>query len=186
MWFCITSLTTLSVSFFPGQRSLGHPARTPAISASSPSPWSRATSPWSWTNRQLKGWVAEIPCDSTAYLYCCCVINHTCSFKMLFSVSEDLQKYNVYAGGTTVWLLFEGAISLLLSNSRAVGYIKCTLRHRGFQSDSLSLHFLPHTLRLSRKATKKPEQLQFPCCCVSIPTTLASDHRLSIHKWGIP
>lgn len=77
------------VPFFAGQRSRAHPARTPATSASSPSPWSRATSLWSWTSRRLKGWVAGSTRGTAPWLHCCCVITHTCSFKT-FSCSRDL------------------------------------------------------------------------------------------------
>lgn len=53
--------------FLPGQRRPERPARTPATSASSPSPWSRATSLWSWTNRRLKGR------EATSFHGCCVV-----------------------------------------------------------------------------------------------------------------
>lgn len=123
--FCITNPTTLSVAFtFSDLKSLEHPVRTPAIFGSSPSPWLRATFLWSWMNRQLRGSVEQNTYDTPIYLYFCCVIYHT-FLSACFSFQSRTTHYG-YAGKTNVWLLFDGTISVLLSNSRAAGYIQCT------------------------------------------------------------
>lgn len=56
------------------------------------------------------------------HLYCCLLTILVLSRRFLFLVNTRLG-HNVYAARTNLWLLCEGAISLLLSSNRAVGYI---------------------------------------------------------------